>query len=131
MIERRTRTVLALAVLSTLAAGCGDGDNGTGTCNAVFAGRVVAAAQPVANATVTLRDTVRVGGVPLITATSNAAGEFGAVLSGECLTCAASILPPQQYESLPGAPERVEAPLRCNETLQLNFTLQVKSTSVD
>jgi hypothetical protein len=131
MISRRTRSLAVFAVLAPLAAACND-STGSGQCRAVFAGRVATAAGTgVANATVTLRDTVTVGGVPLLTATTNAAGEYGAVLNGSCATCGASVAPPAQYRVPAGAPARLPAPLSCNETLQVNFTLEPTGDVVD
>lgn len=131
MMRSRTRTALVLAVLAPLVAACND-STGSGECRAVFAGRVATAAgTAVANASVTLRDTVVVGGVPVITATTDASGNYGAVLNSECLTCGATVTPPAQYQLPAGSPARVPAPLQCNETLQLNFTLERSGGGVD
>jgi hypothetical protein len=130
MMRSRTRTALVLAVLAPLAAACNDSTGGE--CRAVFAGRVATAAgAAVPNASVTLRDTVVVGGVPVITATTDASGNYGAVLNSECLACAAMVTPPAQYQLPAGSPARVPAPLQCNETLQLNFTLERSGGGVD
>lgn len=131
MIPSRTRTALAIAFLAPLAAGCND-STGSAQCRAVLAGRVATAqGAGVANATVTLRDTVAVGGVPILTANTNAEGEFGAVLNGACPTCAASVAPPAQYQLPAGAPSRRPAPLACNATLEVNFTLERVGEVVD
>lgn len=130
MMPSRTRTALAIAVAASLAAGCNE--DSTGACRAVLAGRVATTAGAgVPNATVSLRDTVNVGGVPILTATTNASGEFGAVLNGDCLTCGATVIPPAQYQLPAGAPARVPAALTCNETLELNFTLERTGGVVD
>lgn len=129
MMRSRT-TAFAAAVLAALVAGCNE--DSTGACRAVVAGRVATAAgEGVVNATVSLRDTVTVTGVPILTATTNAAGEFGAVLNGDCLTCGATVIPPAQYQLPAGAPARVPAALACNQTLALNFTLQRSGDVVD
>lgn len=131
MIRSRIRTALVLAVLAPLAAACND-STGSGDCRAVLSGRVTTpAGTPVPNATVAIRDTVAPGGVPLLTATSDAAGNYGAVLSGACLTCGASINPPVQFQVPADAPARVPAPLRCNQTLDVNFTLVRTGGGVD
>jgi hypothetical protein len=131
MISRRTRTLAFLAVLAPLAAACND-STGSEQCRAVFAGRVATTAGAgVPNATVTLRDTVTPGGVPLLTATSNSAGEYGAVLNGACATCGASVVPPAQYRVPASAPSRIPAPLACNQTVQVNFTLEESGGVVD
>ncbi|WP_420125671.1 carboxypeptidase-like regulatory domain-containing protein [Longimicrobium sp.] len=131
MIPSRMRTALALAVLAPLVAACND-STGSGECRAVFSGRVATAeGAPVPNASVALRDTVTPGGVPLLTATSDATGNYGAVLSGACLTCGATVTPPAQYQLPAGAPARLPAPLQCNETLEVNFTLARTSDQVD
>jgi hypothetical protein len=130
MIRSRTRTALVLAVLAPLAAACNDS---TGSqCRAVLAGRVATAAGAgIPNATVSLRDTVAVGGVPVLTATTDVAGNFGAVLNGACPTCGATVTPPAQYQLPAGAPSRQAAPLVCNSTLQVNFTLERTGDVVD
>jgi hypothetical protein len=130
MIPSRTRTVLALAVLTIAAAGCNDA---TGSqCRAILAGRVTTTAGAgLANATVSLRDTVTVGGVPVLTATTDAQGNFGAVLNGACPTCGATVTPPAQYQLPAGEPPRKPAPLACNNTVEVNFTLERSGGVVD
>lgn len=131
MIQSRMRTALALAVIAPLVAACND-STGSGDCRAVFSGRVTTAAgAPVPNASVALRDTLAPGGVPLLTATSDASGNFGAVLSGACPTCGATVTPPAQYQLPAGAPARMPAPLQCNQTLEVNFTLARTGEGVD
>jgi hypothetical protein len=131
MISRRTRTLAFLAVLAPLAAACND-STGSEQCRAVFAGRVTTAAGAgVPNATVTLRDTITPGGVPLLTATTTNTGDYGAVLNGACATCGASVLPPGGFRLPASAPARLPAPLACNETLQVNFTLEKTDDVVD
>lgn len=130
MNPSRIRTAL-LAVLALAAAGCND-STGAGQCRAVLAGRVTSTTGAgVANATVSLRDTVAVGGVPVLTATSDAQGNFGAVLNGACPTCGATVTPPAQYQLPAGAPPRKPAPLACNSTLDVNFTLERTGDVVD
>lgn len=130
MIGSRTRTALALTVLVPLAAACNDS---TGSeCRAVFAGRVATAAGvAVPNASVALRDTVAAGGVPLLTATTDASGNYGAVLNAGCLTCGATVTPPAQYQVPASEPARKPAPLACNSTLEVNFTLERTGGVVD
>lgn len=131
MIRSRMRTALAFAVLAPLVAACND-STGSGECRAVFSGRVTTATgTPVPNASVALRDTVTPGGVPVLTATSDATGNYGAVLNSACLTCGASVTPPAQYQLPAGAPARVPARLQCNQTLEINFTLARTSEEVD
>jgi hypothetical protein len=131
MIRSRTRTALVLAVLAPLAAACND-STGNSQCRAVLAGRVATTeGAGVSNATVSLRDTVASGGVPVLTATTDAAGNFGAVLNSACLTCGATVTPPAQYQLPAGAPQRQAAPLACNSTLQVNFTLERTGGVVD
>lgn len=131
MIGSRMRTALVLAALAPMAAACND-STGSEQCRAVLAGRVATAAGAgIANATVALRDTVAAGGVPLLTATTDASGEFGAVFNSACLTCAATVTPPALYQVPAGSAPRVAAPLRCNSTLEVNFTLQRTSDGVD
>jgi hypothetical protein len=131
MIPSRTRTVLALAVLTIAAAGCND-STGSSQCRAILAGRVTTAeGAGVANASVALRDTVAAGGVPVLTATSDVQGNFGAVLNGACATCGATVTPPAQYQLPAGAPPRKPAPLACNSTVEVNFTLERSGGVVD
>lgn len=131
MMQSRTRAALAVAVLMPLVAACND-STGNSQCRAVFAGRVTTpAGAGVANATVTLRDTMVVGGVPLLTATSDVAGNYGAVLNTACPTCGASITPPAQYQLPAGAPSRRPSPLACNATVEVNFTLERSGDVVD
>jgi hypothetical protein len=120
MMASRMRTALVLAVLAPLAAACND-STGSEQCRAVLAGRVATAAGAgVPNATVSLRDTVTAGGVPLLTATTDASGAFGAVFNAACPTCAATVTPPALYQVPAGAAPRVAAALRCNNTLEVN-----------
>jgi hypothetical protein len=130
MIPSRTRTVLKLAVLTIVAAGCNDA---TGSqCRAILAGRVISTTGAgVPNASVALRDTVTVGGVPVLTATTDAQGNFGAVLNGACATCGATVTPPAQFQLPAGAPARKPAPLACNNTVEVNFTLERTGDVVD
>lgn len=111
-------------LLAAGVAACGD-STGSVSCQSVFAGTVTTAdGSGVSGATITLRDTLEARTVPLTTAVTNQAGEFGGILSGECLSCAATILPPTGFTVPAGAPSRKPVRIQCAQTADVDFTLE-------
>ena len=121
-----------LAAAALLLAACDSSTPTERACRAVFAGTVkTTAGAPVTGATVTVRDTSEVGSLPLTTAVSNTAGEFGGVLGRGCAACAASVTPPTGYRLPAGAPARTPFPIRCAQTAELDLVLEQSAPEPD